>query len=89
LAYQNKLTLAKIAFMGDDLNDLAALQKAGWQLLLLMPLRKSKKVCAFYSETNRRAWSCQGTGRSDFESPGSWQEIVAEYAQQAGQGDKQ
>jgi 3-deoxy-D-manno-octulosonate 8-phosphate phosphatase (KDO 8-P phosphatase) len=85
---KNKLTLANVAFMGDDLNDLAALQKAGLAATPADAVEDIKKVCPFIAKQTGGHGAVRELIEAIFKSQGRWQEIVAEYAH-AGQGDKQ
>lgn len=88
IAMKNKLTLANIAYMGDDLNDLAALQKAGVAATPADAVDDIKKVCSFIAERTGGHGAVRELLEAIFKAQGCWQDIVAEYTQ-AGQGDKQ
>lgn len=88
LAVRYKLQLDEIAYMGDDLNDLAALTSVGLAAAPQDAVPEVLAVSAFVAKHDGGHGAVRDLVEAIFKAQGLWEKMVAEY-QQAGQGDKQ
>jgi 3-deoxy-D-manno-octulosonate 8-phosphate phosphatase (KDO 8-P phosphatase) len=88
LAAQYKLELDEIAFMGDDLNDLAALTRVGLAAAPADAAAEVLAVSAFVAKHDGGRGAVRELVEAILKAQGLWEQLLAEY-QRAGQGDKQ
>ena len=88
LASHYKLELSEIAFMGDDLNDLAALTRAGLAAAPADAVPEVLAVSGFIAKKTGGHGAVRELVEAILKAQGLWEKMVTEYLQ-AGQGDKQ
>ena len=88
LAETYNLSMEEIAFMGDDLNDLPALQAAGLSAAPADAAEDVKKAAAYIAPHNGGQGAVRDLLELILKARGIWDKIVEEYAEE-GQGDRQ
>ena len=83
LCKKHQIDLASVAYMGDDLNDLGALQLVGLPMAPNNAVLEVKSLAKFISNAN----GCHGAVREAVEyilkNHGLWDSVVADYAREA------
>jgi len=88
LASKFKLKPEEIAFMGDDLNDLPALVKAGLAAAPADAVPEVRQRCQYVASRGGGRGAVRDLVEEIFKARGLWDKVVSEYLA-AGQGDKQ
>lgn len=88
LAAKYKLKPEEIAFMGDDLNDLPALVKAGLAAAPADAAPEVRERCQYVAPSPGGHGAVRNLVEEIFKARGLWDKVVDEYLL-AGQGDKQ
>lgn len=88
LAVQTGVALEDIAYMGDDLNDLPALNLAGLALAPANAVPDVKQRVAYVTEKKGGQGAVREVIEKILQAQGLWDKLVADYCA-SGQGDKQ
>lgn len=88
LANSNGLMLEEIAYMGDDLNDMAPLRLAGLALAPANAVTEIREAADYVTSASGGHGAVREALEFIMKARGLWDEIVAEYSA-AGQGDAQ
>ena len=85
---QEKLTLAEVAYMGDDLNDLSVLQVVGLSAAPANAVVEVKERVQYICRRSGRQGAVRELLEQLLKAQGLWKKVIKEYLQQ-GQGDVQ
>ena len=88
LAHKYGIPLSETVFMGDDLNDLAAMAQAGLAAAPADAAAEVLEFCPFVAAHNGGRGAVRDLVEAVFQAQGRWEDIVNDY-RKAGQGDKQ
>ena len=85
---QEKLTLAEVAYMGDDLNDLSVLQVVGLSAAPANAVVEVKERVQYICQRSGGQGAVRELLEQLLKAQGLWKKVIKEYLQQ-GQGDVQ
>lgn len=83
LCAEHEIDLATIAYMGDDLNDLGALQIVGLPMAPNNAVPEVKQLAKFISTVNGGQGAVREAVEYILKNQGLWETVVADYAREA------
>ena len=83
LCKEHQINLEEIAYMGDDLNDLGALQIVGLPMAPNNAVPEVKQLAKFISTVNGGHGAVREAVEYILKKQGLWETVVADYAREA------
>ena len=83
LCKEHQINLEEIAYMGDDLNDLGALQIVGLPMAPNNAVPEVKELAKFISTVNGGHGAVREAVEYILKKHGLWETVVADYAREA------